>query len=193
MISIDRNGWKRMVFAVALAAAGSTSHAQSVVNGPYYAAPSWDQTMPASTRFLVLSNFNGDAVLDRETGLVWQRTPLLATTSYVGAFFNCGNLRTGGRFGWRLPAIAELTSLFDPNAMSAPALPTGHPFVGLSTSGIDGFWSSTAGSIGTTPARFVWFTGLSGSSIVGNIAQSPENNPHSTWCVRASGDGGATR
>src|SRR5437660_12527200 len=36
--------------------------------GPYYAAPSWDQTLAASTRFIVLSNMNGDAVLDRETG-----------------------------------------------------------------------------------------------------------------------------
>ena len=193
MISIDRNGWKRMVFAVALAAASSSSVAQSVVNGPYYAAPSWDQTMPASTRFLVLSNFNGDAVLDRETGLVWQRTPQLATTSYVGAFSTCGNLRTGGRFGWRLPAIAELTSLFDPGAMAAPALPIGHPFLGLPTSGVTGFWSTTAGSIVTTPARYVWFTGASPSGIIGNIAQNNETNALSTWCVRSGGDGGSTR
>ena len=31
--------------------------------GPYYATPSWDQTLPASTRFIVLSNMAGAAVL----------------------------------------------------------------------------------------------------------------------------------
>ena len=35
--------------------AGSTL-AQTTANGPYYATPSWDQTLPASTRFIVLSN-----------------------------------------------------------------------------------------------------------------------------------------
>src|SRR5215813_14310693 len=56
-----------------IASAASTAFAQTTGNGPYYAEPSWDQTLPASTRFIVLSNFNSEAVLDRETGLVWQR------------------------------------------------------------------------------------------------------------------------
>src|SRR5262249_23927325 len=51
--------------------------------GRYYATPSWDQTLPASTRFIVLSNFNSQAVLDRETGLVWERTPLKPLSSPV--------------------------------------------------------------------------------------------------------------
>jgi hypothetical protein len=45
------------------------------MNGSYYANPSWDQELPAAQRFIVLSNLNNEAVLDRETGLVWQRTP----------------------------------------------------------------------------------------------------------------------
>jgi hypothetical protein len=36
-----------------------------VSNGPYYATPSWDQTLPANTRFVVLSNFANAAMLDR--------------------------------------------------------------------------------------------------------------------------------
>ena len=49
--------------------AGIPASAETVANGgTHYATPSWDQTLPASTRFIVLSNFNGKAVLDRETG-----------------------------------------------------------------------------------------------------------------------------
>ena len=57
------------------ALAVSPAAAQTTANGPYYAVPSWDQTLPAAQRFIVLANMNQEAVLDRETGLVWQRTP----------------------------------------------------------------------------------------------------------------------
>ena len=43
--------------------------AQTVANGPYYALPAWDQTLPAAQRFIVLANFNNQAVLDRKTVL----------------------------------------------------------------------------------------------------------------------------
>ena len=33
--------------------------------GPYYATPSWDQKLPSDTRFIVLTNWNSEAVLDR--------------------------------------------------------------------------------------------------------------------------------
>src|SRR5215467_3710646 len=58
------------------------AHAQTTSNGPYYATPSWDQQLPVSTRFIVLANWidadhpsGGAAVLDRETGLVWEQNP----------------------------------------------------------------------------------------------------------------------
>ena len=50
--------------------------------GPYYAIPAWDQSLPASTRFVVLTNWGQQAVLDKETGLVWERSP--ATTPHMG-------------------------------------------------------------------------------------------------------------
>ena len=43
--------------------------------GPYYALPAWDQKKGAANRFVVLTNWNSAAVLDKETGLVWEKTP----------------------------------------------------------------------------------------------------------------------
>ena len=49
--------------------------AQTTSAGPYYATPSWGQKLQCDTpatcpRFIVLSNWDNAAVLDRETGLV---------------------------------------------------------------------------------------------------------------------------
>jgi hypothetical protein len=58
-------------------ASNEVGHAQGVSEpGPYYALPSWDQQLPASTRWITLTNWSSAAVLDRETGLVsGSRTP----------------------------------------------------------------------------------------------------------------------
>src|SRR5262249_41951206 len=63
--------------AAGVLTASTSASAQTVTNGPYYASPSWDQTLACSAlancpRFVVLANMNNDAVLDRETGLVWE-------------------------------------------------------------------------------------------------------------------------
>ena len=114
--------------------------AQTTENGPYYAKPSWDQQLPATTRFIVLINWGDNAVLDRETGLVWERTPANSGfTGFVDANLNCLNVNTGGRQGWRLPKVEELLSLTDG---SPTGLPSGHPFQGVS--GDQQFWTSTA-------------------------------------------------
>src|SRR5438270_8218804 len=109
--------------ALALGLPASTAFADTIAAGPYYATPSWDQTLPSSTRFIVLLNFNSEAVLDRETGLVWQKSPSTLTARWDTAISFCQFASTGGRFGWRLPTAAELYSLGDPST----GLPTGHP------------------------------------------------------------------
>ena len=123
---------------VACTALGSAS-AQTVANGPYYAMPAWDQTLPASTRFVVLANMNSEAVLDRETGLVWWRSTSAPTTLESAALL-CAN-GVGGRRG-RVPTAGELVTLFDPTATVEPFFPAGHPFVGFAT-GQDYLWTST--------------------------------------------------
>ena len=83
----------------------------TVGRGPYYPLPAWDQTLPSNARFIVLSNFGNAAVLDLETGLVWERSPNPTPANWGPAQTACRNKVVGNRFGWRLPAIQELMSL----------------------------------------------------------------------------------
>src|SRR6266404_2490251 len=83
--------------------AANPAGAATTAAGPYYANPSWDQQLPASTRFVVLSNWidaahasGGAAVLDRETGLVWEQSPSTTTLFWLAAEGHCNDLRTGG-------------------------------------------------------------------------------------------------
>jgi hypothetical protein len=103
------------------------AQAQITGPGPYYAVPSWDQTLPTATRFIILSNMNGEAVLDRETGLVWERSVSFFQVPLLTAKLGCFSLTVGGRRGWRLPRLDELMTLFDGNGPSV-ALVSGHPF-----------------------------------------------------------------
>ena len=79
-------------------------------------------------------------MLDRETGLVWQRTPEVPgrASNFPDAVSACYVAATGGRKGWRLPTPEELLSLVDPT-QSNPALPPGHPFQQV----LIFYWSAT--------------------------------------------------
>ncbi|MCP4711163.1 MAG: DUF1566 domain-containing protein [Planctomycetes bacterium] len=87
--------------------------------------PTWSQVLPASERFEEV--MGGEAVLDKETGLVWTRQAFHAGGSQDWLFaWNYGNiLSIAGRKGWRLPTIDELLSLLD-MTQSNPALPGGY-------------------------------------------------------------------
>src|SRR5262245_41415057 len=157
------------------------AHAQTTAPGPYYATPSWDQTLPSNTRFIVLSNFNNEAVLDRETGLVWQRNIVTTTSSWNNAALACFNKVTGGRFGWRLPTVDELSSLLDP-AQSGPALPPGNPFQFLSNQRV---W--TANSFEGIPT-FAWAVDF--GTVHVSVTEKNGTVPNlSLWCVRGSSIG----
>jgi len=128
------------------------AHAQTTSNGPYYATPSWDQKLQCDTqatcpRFIVLSNWNSEAVLDRETGLVWERSPDVSSLkTWFTARSHCLNRGSGARKGWRLPSIQELQSLLDPSIpVGSLSLPPGHPFtnVRFEPRNPDFYWSAT--------------------------------------------------
>jgi len=101
----------------------------------------WDQVLPAAQRFVVLMAFNNEAVLDKETGLVWEKSPQTAGVSAATARLACGNKVVGGRKGWRLPSLPELTSLVDPSVVSpGPTLSSGHPFTNVQSAN---YWSAS--------------------------------------------------
>ena len=136
----------------------------------------WDQKLDASTRFIVLTDWNSEAVLDRETGLLWQKSPETYATSWSSARGDCLSKTVGGRKGWRLPAIAELTSLIDPSVkVGPPVLPPGHPFLNI---GGSIFWSASTSA--DNPA-FAWAVGFDVDTM------GPLDKSISTvriWCVR---------
>lgn len=151
--TIQRTLWGRGLCAV-MAAAGLSVMVVGVWVVPAGAAPvakedshagltqNWDKVLPSAERFLVLAGFGGAAVLDKETGLVWQRTPDSSLQTRNQARGGCLRATTGGRMGWRLPAIEELASLIDPAAVTGEKLSAGHPFTGISNEHF--YWATTA-------------------------------------------------
>jgi hypothetical protein len=101
---------------------------------------SWSRALPADERFAVLAAFNDEAVLDRNTGLVWELSPHITPRPVFSASYHCLNASIGGQKGWRLPNITELTSLIDPSVTTEPTLPAGSPF---DFGGHVFFWSGT--------------------------------------------------
>jgi hypothetical protein len=186
----------------------SPADANTVAAGPYYATPSWDQKLQCDTqltcpRFIVLSNWNSEAVLDRETGLVWQRTPTNATLSdQAGAMRNCWQAAIGGRQGWRLPRVEEFMSLADPSNFANSSLPSGYPFLNVFYESVDGipndlghYWTADLypGSAGLgTVMEFQEFRGAPGHSSRATFFGNSVTFPQGVWCVR-TGNGAPFR
>ena len=160
---------------------GHPADAQTVSPGPYYAIPSWDQTLSASMRFIVLSNFGSAAVLDRETGLVWEQSPAVQVTAWQDAVDHCITLDVGGRRGWRLPTIQELASLL---SSSGAPLPAGHPFNLFAAY----FWSATTA---INDPNNAWISNLSSDPFINDKLLKTAKEFVSLdaililpWCVR---------
>jgi hypothetical protein len=125
--------------------------------------PSWHQTLPTAERFELV--MNDEAVLDRETGLVWERNTGDTTFGWLSTHGECYNMTIGGRKGWRMPTIEELATLVDPT-QSDPSLPPGHPFTNAKSSG---YWSSTLFAASISSAWSVYFkSGIVYRQDVGN-------------------------
>ncbi len=141
--------------------------------GPYYALPSWDQKLPSAARFIILSDWDGAAVLDKETGLVWERSPSKTDYSHgMGyAYYHCRNSQLGNRKGWRMPMLEELASLLDMSVSSSPKLPLGHPFMNVQSAQYLSFSADSSG-------RHLVVDFNTGSTMV------TISSPVYLWCVR---------
>jgi len=160
--------------AVAAPASSNTTTA------PCSAEPAWDQKLDPAKRFLVLADWFNEAVLDKETGLVWEKTTASDQRHWTdgigldGARRYCIARGVGGRKGWRLPSIAELTSLLEATPTN-PSLPQGHPF---SIQPTGSYWSATTSAENSTDA---WVVNLS----TGHPSTSDKAiGSYQAWCVR---------
>ena len=132
--------------------------------------------LPAAQRFIILPAFNSEAVLDKETGLVWERSPQTTSARWSVAHHTCIEKNVGGQKGWRLPSLQELTSLVDPSiAPPGPTLPPGHPFLTVQPTV---YWSATRVDEDARGSWAVHF-GLGGGATFINWAHSVQ-----AWCVR---------
>ena len=141
--------------------------------------PSWDKQINTPGRFVVLGAFAGAAVLDKETGLVWEQSPETApnpTTAqtWPTARVTCNTRTVGGRLGWRLSTLQELASLVDPNNPGGnPDLPPGHPFSNVQSSF---YWSASTDADFASHALGVGFD-------FGGVDTRNKDNTNHVWCV----------
>jgi hypothetical protein len=134
--------------------------------------PAWGEVLPSESRFeLVL--IGGAAVLDKETRLVWEKAPSAAAENWHRAHGSCNGLSLGGRKGWRLPTVQELTSLLEAGELNT-TLPDGHPFENVQPLA---YWSA---NLIAADSRFAWGV----SFLDGSVGYLRVNASKLTWCVR---------
>lgn len=166
-----------------LAAPAPTMH--TLDNSPVV----WDRTLAASdgpdvchsSRFLCVlptaGNPTGEAVLDRETSLVWQRVPPSGTENWTNAVQDCMNNQLGGRYGWRMPRVEEFRSVVD----ATGGLPLGNPFSNIQPSGAPNFnmyWTSSTSSDDATVVYPMMFPVIAYSLPM-------KTSLNHVWCVRS--------
>lgn len=130
----------------------------------------WGRKFPASERFVVLSQFSNQAVLDKETQLVWQAllAPSSSAVNWTSAQLSCHNATTGGRGGWRLPTYAEIDSVFETDGVKPPAfngVPSGQ------------YWTATVYPSLSTFAMYI-------NVPTGTLGANDMKSQLRSWCVR---------
>jgi len=136
----------------------------------------WNKNLPAAQRFVVLAAFNNAAVLDKNTGLVWEQAPDALIHNWLGAIEACVGKNVGGTVGWRLPSVVELNSVRDPS-IPAPFIPAS-VFSGVQ---LAGYWSATTLTLSEPPSSAAWAVHF-GHGDVGGLTKS--GGTLRAWCVR---------
>jgi hypothetical protein len=141
----------------------------------------WDLKIDNGSRFT--EAFEG-AIIDAETGRVWEKAPSSATVTWFQALSACYMLEVGGRKGWRLPTVEELASLtfVDPvdtcgttPPSGVPCLPGSHPFENVLA---QTYWTATSNA---TNPNSAWRVSFFDGRVDFGVKTGP--NVHA-WCVR---------
>ena len=135
----------------------------------------WQDAHPADRRFVILPTYNMEAVLDEETGLVWELAPQTAAVTWNEARILCLKRDTGGQKGWRLPAPSEMRSLVGP-AVDAPGpnLSPGHPFLNIQPTS---YWTVVPEANQPSYAKYL-------DAFLGNVLSLTKIYTFPVWCVR---------
>ena len=91
-------------------------------------------------------------VIDRVTGLMWQRTITNTFLAFDGAVRQCDEMTLAGHHDWRLPTRIELVSLID-TTRTQPSIDV-ETFPGTPS---DWFWSSSTAAGDPSAAWYVYF------------------------------------
>ena len=108
----------------------------------------------ASDRFVD----NGDGtVTDTKSGLMWASQDNGVPVNWPDAMDYCENLQTAGYEDWRMPTLAELSSLYNPNTQNK----NGYHTIGLITTTAQSCWSAetrgdSAGRFNFTYGKKYW-------------------------------------
>ena len=149
-------------------ASGTPAEVPGIVKKP-------DTVMAGAQRFVILPSLNNDGVLDKETGLIWEKSPQIPSARWSVARRTCAEKTVGGQKGWRLPSLSELQNLVDPSiAPPGPTLPPGHPFLAVQSAV---YWSETRPGEDPKGAWAVHF-GLGGGTVFINWAHAVQ-----VWCI----------
>lgn len=133
------------------------------------------ETQQSCERFI--SVLDDEAVVDKETGLMWERSPDPGLQAWQGSLGVCYGRQVAGRKGWRLPTIEELLSLGEFSNGSNQFPPAGHPFTLGNT-----LQFRSATTIGDSATWTVIRS--SSESDPGTISTVSMVIPLSAWCVR---------
>jgi hypothetical protein len=151
----------------------------NAVPGPdksLFTPPAWSKILSPDVRFV--HALDDGAVLDKETGLVWEKSPIKTHMTWYQAVDYCTKKELGGRLGWRLPAVEELASLVD-TSQADPALPLGNPFINVQ----DYYYTmTTSPESGNVFSNYAYAVGFRGT--IGPSKPPGKSIKLNVWCVR---------
>jgi len=130
------------------------------------------QSQPATESGRFVLGLGGEAVKDQKTGLLWEQAPDSFHGVWSEAPGHCRAKTVGGKQGWRVPTVQELSGLID-RSRHDPALPEGHPFSNIKSAI---YWTATPSPTDDIVAWQVSF--FSGEPVT-----DQKSGMRRVWCV----------